>query len=135
MPTFNNPAKDAEEARQALRGLAHATREFDDPASVYNLLGTLSQTIASMEQTLHQIAAFHDSLKRRALRPVVADSTQSGYATSFQVSWELHRAAEITRQVGKAVDHAHELEARIEYSRPAEPTARANGASRNGISL
>lgn len=135
MPTFNDPAKDAEEARQALRGLAHATRDIEDPGTVYDLLGSLSQAIASMEQTLHQLGAFHDNLKRRDLRPVVADSAKTGYAASFQVSWELHRAAEITHQVAKAVDHAHELEARIAYSRPIESTARTNSAAGNGISL
>lgn len=31
MPTFENPAADAEEAQQALRGLAHATRSIHDP--------------------------------------------------------------------------------------------------------
>ena len=31
MPTFNDPTADAEEARQALRGLAHATMRIDDP--------------------------------------------------------------------------------------------------------
>lgn len=135
MPTFNDPARDAGEAHQALRGPAHATRNIEDPGTVYDLLGTLSQAIASMEQTLRQIGAVHDNLKRRDLRPVVADSARAGYATSYQVSWELHRAAEITRQVAKAVDHAHELEARISYSRPSDSSARVNGGPQSGISL
>lgn len=135
MPTFNDPVKNAEEAHQALRGLAHATRNIDDPKTVYDLLGTLSGAISSMEQTLHQIGSFHDSLKRRGLRPVVADSAQTGNVASYQVSWEIHRAAEITRQVAKAVDHAHEVEARIAYSRPIESPARTNGATVNGVSL
>lgn len=31
MPTFHDPAADAGEAQQALRGLAHATRTIDPP--------------------------------------------------------------------------------------------------------
>ena len=31
MPTFNDPVADADELREAVRGLAHATRTIDDP--------------------------------------------------------------------------------------------------------
>lgn len=135
MPTFNDPAKDAEEARQALRGLTHATRRLEDPSMVHDLLGALSQAITSIGQTIHQIGDFHDALKQRDIRPVVADSARTGQAASFQVSWELHRAAEMTRQVAKAVDHAHEIESRIAYSRPVEHTVRANSTPKSGITL
>ncbi|NYI77081.1 hypothetical protein [Nocardioides panzhihuensis] len=135
MPTFNDPTKDAEEARQALRGLAHATRNLEDPSVVYDLLGALSQAITSMGQTLNQIGGFHDTLKRHDIRPVVADSSRTGYSASYQVSWELHRAAEMTRQIAKVVDHAREIEARIAYSRPVEQTARTTSIPGNGITL
>ncbi|MER7604695.1 hypothetical protein [Nocardioides sp. NPDC127503] len=135
MPTFNDPTKDAEGARQALRGLAHATRNLEDPSTVYDLLGALSQAITSVGQTLNQIGGFHDTLKRRDIQPVVADSARTGYAASYQVSWELHRAAEMTRQIAKAVDHAHEIEAGIAYSRPVEQAARANSTPGNGVTL
>ena len=135
MPTFNNPRGDVEEARQALRGLAHATRTIDDHADVYDILGTVSQALTSLEQTLHQLGAFHDNLQRRGIRPVVADSVRGGRSTSYQVSWELHRAAEMTRQVAAAVDHAHELEARIAYARPAPDLAPVTATPRPGQSL
>ena len=32
MPTFENPAADADDVQTALRALAHATRSIDDPA-------------------------------------------------------------------------------------------------------
>ena len=35
MPTFQDPASDAAEAQQALRGLAHATRTINDPRDIY----------------------------------------------------------------------------------------------------
>lgn len=135
MPTFTNPSKDAEEAYQALRGLAHATRTIDNPADVYDVLGAMAQALASMKQTLHQIGAFHDNLQRRDIRPTVADSVRGGRSTSYQVSWELHRAAEMVQQVGAAVSHAHELEARIAYSRPAPEVTTPQATPASGLSL
>lgn len=135
MSTFTNPSQDGEGARQALRGLAHATRTIDAPADVYDVLGAVSEALASMEQTLHQLGAFHDNLQRRDIRPVVADSARGGRSTSYQVSWELHRAAEMTHQVGAAVSHAHELEARISYSRPAPGLAASTSVPTPGFSL
>ena len=41
MPTFDDPVADATEASAALRGLAHATRQFADPADTYPVIGDL----------------------------------------------------------------------------------------------
>ena len=60
MPTFENPAADADEVQTALRALAHATRSIDDPRQIYSVLGSLTSAVASLSQSLHQIAAFHD---------------------------------------------------------------------------
>lgn len=123
MPTFHDPVKDADEVRQALLGLAHATRTIEHPATVYDLLGPLASSLASLEQALHQVGAFHYALRRHDIRPVVADSVRGGAAASYQVSWELHRAAAMTHQIAAAVDRAREVEATIAYSRPVDPTA------------
>jgi hypothetical protein len=113
MPTFNDPAADAAEAQQALRGLAHATRAIDDPTQVYAVLGSLSQAAASLEQSLHQVAAFHDGPARK--RSWVTGDPKAGRAAAYQVSWELHRAGEILRQVAAGLDRAHETAATIAY--------------------
>ena len=42
MPTFENPAADADEVQTALRALAHATRSIDDPREIYSVLGSLT---------------------------------------------------------------------------------------------
>lgn len=39
MPTFENPAADADEVQTALRALAHATRSIDDPRQIYSCSG------------------------------------------------------------------------------------------------
>lgn len=115
MPTFNDPAADAAEAQQALRGLAHATRSIDDPRHIYSVLGSLSAAAASLEQSLHQLAAHHDGPARK--RAWVTGDDRAGQAASHQVSWELHRAGEILRQVAASLDHAHAVEASIAYDR------------------
>ncbi|MGB3376134.1 MAG: hypothetical protein WBA87_13470, partial [Microbacterium sp.] len=59
MPTFDNPVEDAMEASAALRGLAHATRTFDNPAETYPVLGELLAGVRSLRQVLDQLAAAH----------------------------------------------------------------------------
>ena len=115
MPTFNDPAADAAEAQQALRGLAHATRSIEDPREIYSVLGSLSTAAASLSQSLHQIASSHEGPAQNTSR--VSDDSRAGRAAAYQVSWELHRAGEILRQVAQSIDHAHEAEATIVYDR------------------
>ena len=60
MPTFDRPSADADWARLALRGLAHAKRSFRDPDDIHPTLGSLSLAAASMGQSLHELASFQD---------------------------------------------------------------------------
>ena len=60
MPTFNDPVADADELREAVRGLAHATRSIEDPTTIYPVLGSISSALASLTQSLHQLGEFHD---------------------------------------------------------------------------
>lgn len=115
MPTFENPAADAEEAQQALRGLAHATRSIHDPNDIYPTLGSLSRAAASMSQSLHQLASFHDGPSRKT--GWAPEDSAGARSAAYRVSWELHRAAEVLRQVGETIDHAHEAEAILAYHR------------------
>ena len=48
MATFDNPAVDADEAAEALRALAHASRVLTDPGDTYRVLGSLSAALASL---------------------------------------------------------------------------------------
>ena len=117
------PASDsttyAAQARDSLRRLAHSSRRIDDPGELYDLLGDLSLAISSMAQSLHQIARVHDALTPDQAR--VAESARSGRATSYAVSWEVHRSAEILAQAAAGVDRACQNEARIAYVSP-DPT-------------
>jgi hypothetical protein len=134
MPTFENPAADANEVQVALRALAHATRSIDDPRQIYSVLGSLSSAVASLSQSLHQVARFHDN-HDHATNWVPEDSAKAR-ASSYRVSWELHRAGEMLRQVGETIGHAHEAEAVLAYHREfPEPTFAANRGVERGLGL
>lgn len=134
MPTFEKPSADADEAQQALRGLAHATRSFKDPNEIYPALGSLSQAAASMTQSLHQLAAFHDGPGRRT--GWVPEDSPEARSAAFQVSWELHRAGEIMRQVAETIDHAHEAEGMLVYHREfPTPSLAAHHTADHGLGL
>lgn len=124
MPTFDNPRADANEARQALGGLSHATRSIDDPAELYSVLGSLAAAATSLEQALHRLTTCHDDFARERTGHTGADRSRS--AAVHQVSWELHRTGEILRHVAASLDHAHDIEGTIAYTRtglPPSPTA------------
>ena len=113
MPSFNDPVADADELREAGRGLAHATRSIEDPTSIYSVLGSISSALASLSQSLHQLGNFHDGPSRKLAW--MDGDPHAGRAASYKVSWELHRAAEMVHQVAECVDRAHEVEATIAY--------------------
>lgn len=115
MPTFENPAADADEVQTALRALAYATRSIHDPRETYSVLGSLTSAVASLSQTHHQLASFHDSEGEKGVW--VAGDSRAGRAVTYQVSWELHRAGEILHQVSESIANAHSAEARISYTR------------------
>lgn len=113
MPTFKDPAADADELREAVRGLAHATRSIEDPTSIYSVLGSISSALASLSQSLHQLGDFHDGPTRK--QAWTNGDPNAGRAASYKVSWELHRSAEMVHQVAECVNRAHEVEATIAY--------------------
>jgi hypothetical protein len=115
MPTFEDPAADADEAETAFRALAHATRSINDPRQIYSVLGSLTSAVDSLSQSLHQVAAFHDNAAKEGVW--VAGDSRAGRAAAYQVSWELHRVGEVLHHVCESIASAHNAEARITYSR------------------
>jgi hypothetical protein len=113
MPTFDDPVPDADELREAVRGLAHATRRIEDPTAIYPILGSIRSALASLAQVLHQLGGFHDGPTRG--QAWVNGDPVAGRGASYQASWDLHRAAEMVQQVAECVDRAHEVEATIAY--------------------
>lgn len=133
MPSFENPAADADEVQEALRALAHATRSIDDPRQIYSVLGSLTSAVASLSQSLHQVASFHDDSKRRG--EWVPETSAKARSASYRVSWDLHRAAEMAHQVGETIAHAHEAEAILAYHREFPDTTPSGSVAQHGMGL
>ncbi len=133
MPTFNDPVADADEFREAVRGLAHATRSIEDPTTIYPMLGSISSALASLTQSLHQLGEFHDGPATKIAW--MNGDPHAGRASSYRVSWELHRAAEMIHQVAETVGRAHEIEATIAYDVGDFPPAGVPSSREHGLSL
>lgn len=135
MATFVRPRAHADEAREALRQLAHATRQLEDPTEIYSILGELTNGLASLAQSLHQIAEFHEGTAPKLAW--LTDDARTGRAASYQVAWEIHRAAEMVHQVANGLDRAHEVEATLTYEVHDSPTLAAVPRRSNepGLSL
>ncbi len=104
MPTFDNLAVDAEEAAEALRGLAHASRVISDPGDTYRMLGSLSAALASLQQSLDQLADWHDRNTDRASDD--SGDRQAGRRDALAASAYLRDAAGRVRQAHGALNEA-----------------------------
>ena len=119
MPTFQNPTVDAAEASEALRGLAHASRVFEDPADTYAVLGDLLAGVRSLRQALDQLATTHVTNRVRAHDDAGDQTAGANYALAATA--ELQQAAALLDGVYDRVDAAMAASGRIAWH-PA-PTA------------
>ena len=99
MPTFFDSTADAAEASEALRGLAHASRGFDQPAEMYGVIGDLSSGMRSLRQVLDQIADVHERKAAHAFND--AGNHEAGARDALATAEEL-------RQAAKLVDRAYD---------------------------
>lgn len=99
MPTFQNPVEDADEAREALRGLAYATRHFDAAEDTYPVLGSITRSVEGLQQVLEQLAAWH-----RTNQPSAASDTGDRAAGSLEAA----RAADALTRAAEALDRVWE---------------------------
>lgn len=133
MPTFENPAADADEARTALRALAHATRSIDDPRDIYSVLGSLTMALGSLSRSLHQLAGFHDGSNSKA--KWATEDNPKDRSAAYRVSWDLHRAGEMVRQVGEVIENAHQAEAILRYHREVPTPPASHSTTSHRLSL
>lgn len=126
MPTFDNPVEDAMEASAALRGLAHATRTFTDPAETYPVLGELMAGVRSLRQVFDQLAAAHITARSRVHDDAGVQAV--GATAALAAADELHQAGTLLDAVHDGVDAAVGQSGRIAWH-PAptqDPAARAS---------
>lgn len=121
MPTFYDPGADAGEAAEAMRGLAHASRNFEHPQDMYGVLGDLLANIRSLQQVLEQLATAHASKRSRAFDD--HGNHQAGSSDALAAADELHRAAILIDQADEHVNAGMSAAARIAWrtESPAEP--------------
>ena len=129
MPTFDNPVADATEASAALRGLAHATRQFTDPADTYPVIGDLLSGVRSLRQVLDQLAAAHIAPRARAHDD--AGDQATGATSALAAADELHQAGTLLDSVAWRLDAASQHSGRIAWH-PAPDPADA-GAGRTSV--
>ncbi|MCC6855300.1 MAG: hypothetical protein IT189_04490 [Microbacteriaceae bacterium] len=121
MPTFDNPLTDAEEANNALRGLAHATRTFENPADTYAVIGDLLGGVRSLRQVLHQLAAAHITHSRTAHTDT--GDTQAGLRAAIAAADELHADSLLFDRVETHLDAASQHSGTIAWHPAAERPA------------
>ncbi|MCC9053509.1 hypothetical protein LOK55_04185 [Microbacterium sp. F2E] len=128
MPTFDDPTTDATEASEALRGLAHASRTFTDPADTYRVLGDVLYGVRSLRQVLDQLATTHLTYRVRAHDD--AGDQAAGATSALAAADELHQAATILDGVHDRVDAAMSHSGRIAWYDAPEQAAPERAPSR-----
>ncbi|MBL5973243.1 MAG: hypothetical protein D3X82_05590 [Candidatus Leucobacter sulfamidivorax] len=123
MPTFQNPTADAAEASEALRGLAHATRVFEDPADTCAVLGDLLAGVRSLRQVLDQLATADVTNRVRAYDD--AGDKSSGATSALAATAELRQAAALLDGVHDRVDAAMSASGRIAWRPEPEPASQS----------
>ena len=113
MPTFRDPLADAAEASEALRGLAHASRVFDDPADTYRVFGALVAGVRSLRQVLDQLASTHLDARDRAFDD--DGNPAAGAASALAAADESHQAGTLLDQAYDRLDAAFSHSGRIAW--------------------
>lgn len=114
----------ADTAREALRGLAYATQAIDEPGDSYAVLGSLHAGLASLRQTIDQLASFHE---RHAPLATTSEPRELGHQVAAEVAAaELREAAAGFEQASSRIAAAWSHNGRIVwYREPPEPVAAA----------
>lgn len=119
MPTFYDPAADAEEAAQALRGLAHSSRDFAHPEEAYGVIGDLLAGVRSLQQSIEQIAQQHNRHDGRVFDD--AGDQAAGIRDAHLAAKQLFHAATALDAVEERLDTASQTAGRIAWHPAPEP--------------
>ena len=113
MPSFSDPAADAEEMWQSARGLAHATRGIDRPEDVYDVFGAVTATLRALTQSLEQIPHWNLAHTERAQTDDGSFETGADHARA--VAFFALGAASTLGQATDLVMMAHSAAGRIAW--------------------
>ncbi|WP_449281553.1 hypothetical protein [Leucobacter sp.] len=113
MPTFTDPAADAAEMYEAMRGLAHASIVLDHPERMYGMLGDLLGAVRSLEQVLGQFAKGHTDARGRAANDDGDRAT--GTQDALTAAAELRQAAALIGEAERRLDAGKAAAGRIAW--------------------
>lgn len=120
-------ASAADTAREALRGMAHATTSIPEPGDSYAVLASLHAGLASLRQTVEQLADFHE---RHAPSAATSELRQLGHAVAAEIAAaELREAAALLDHACGRVSVAWSHNGRVVWQ-PEPPTTAPTGPSR-----
>ena len=123
-------ASAADAAREALRGLAHATQTIPDPGDSYAVLGSLHAGLASLRQTVDQLADWHE---RHAPIAATSDARELGGQVAAEVAAaELREAAAFLERASGQVSAAWSHNGRIVWQ-PEPPAPPSSSAPLRGL--
>lgn len=109
----------ADAAREALRGLAYATQAIPEPGDSYAVLGSLHAGLASLRQTVDQLADWHE---RHAPIAATADAREVGRQVAAEIAAaELREAAAFLERASGRVSAAWSHNGRVVWQ-PEPPT-------------
>lgn len=110
MPTFEDPKVDADELGEAARGLAYATRSFETPVDTYEVLGSLHHALSGVQQSLQQLAAWHEGHGQFAATDGWA-GTRSQCIGLVDDRGSLHRTGDSSRDESSSRERVHRVAA------------------------
>lgn len=125
MPTFYDPVSDADEASQALRGLAHASRSFEHPRDLYGVLGDVLSGVRSLRQVLDQLSTAHTERRPQAFDD--AGSAEAGDMYALAAGDGLHETATLIDQAEGRLDEAMTAAGRIAWHENPAPAKAGQG--------
>lgn len=122
MPTFTDPAADAAEMYEAMRGLAYASIVLDRPERMYGMLGDLLGAVRSLEQVLGQFSKGHTDARGRAAND--AGNHAAGTQDALTAAAELRQAAALIGEAERRLDAGMAAAGRIAW----QPTVQISEA-------
>lgn len=131
MPTFYDPEADAAEAREAVRGLAHASRQIDHPDALYGLVGEMLGAARNLEQVLNQLA--RNTLAHQHRASTDRGDEKVGQADAWAAADFLATAAREVGQAEAALDQASGLLGRIAWQKTPQAEAETIERARHAL--
>lgn len=121
--TFVDPVAEVAEAYAGLRGLAYATRSFENHADTFRVFAGVSGSVQLLRQVLDQVSRAHADHRERAF----TDDGLTAKQIALLAADQLHQAADVLDGVEGWVMRAHEASGRIAWHDQPAPERSAMG--------